>query len=155
MLARPVILDACARAPGGLCRSQEVYRMGRVLPMTLGRDPGSPSRIMEGYCRDRIRGMPLRTNMRGFPVSPELGCANLISLTIWIRGKLDFTDDMDTGDGVQWPGSDVLNIFSNSGPDPGRSFPGSEGIMKFPEVLDMMDTGPGKVSPESGWSSET
>ena len=43
MLARLVFLDACVPAPGGLCRSPEVYRMGRVLPMTLVRDPGSPS----------------------------------------------------------------------------------------------------------------
>ena len=57
------------------------------------------------------------------------------------------------GDGVHWPGSDVLNICSSSGPDPERSFPGSEGIMKFPEVPDTMDTRPGNVSPEAGVES--
>ena len=61
--------------------------------------------------------------------------------------QLDFTDGMDTGDGVHWAGSEVLNIFSNFGPSPERSFPGSGGIMKFPEVADTMDTGPGNVSP--------
>ena len=68
-------------------------------------------------------------------MSPELGCANLISLPVWIRILA---------------GSDVLNVFSHSSPDPEKSFPGSGGIMKFPEVSDMMDTGPGNASPEAG-----
>ena len=55
---------------------------------------------------------------------------------------------MDTGDGVHWPGSNMLNIFSNYGPK--RSFPGSGGIKKFPEVSDTMDTGPRNVSLEAG-----
>ena len=56
---------------------------------------------------------------------------------------------MDPGDEVHWPGLDVLNIISNSGQDPGRSFPGSAGITTLPEV----DTGPGKVSPKAGVES--
>ena len=47
--------------------------MGWVLPMTLVWDPGSPSRVMEGHCQNGILGTPLRTNMRRFPASLELG----------------------------------------------------------------------------------
>ena len=56
---------------------------------------------------------------------------------------LDFTSGMDTGDGVHWPGSNMLDIVSSFGPAPERSFPGSGGIMKFPDVLGTMDTEPG------------
>ena len=49
-------------------------------------------------------------------------------------------------------GLDILNIFIDSGPDPGKSFPGSAGIT-LPEVYDTMDTGPGKVSPKAGVES--
>ena len=106
--------------------------MGWVLPITVGRDPGSPSRSMEGCCRERIRGTPLKTNMRGLPMSTKLGCEYLI---------------------VHWPGLDVLSIFSNSGPDPGKSFPGSGGITTLPEVYDTMDAGPRKVSSKAGVES--
>ena len=57
---------------------------------------------------------------------------------------LDCDDDMDTGDEVHWPGLDVLNIFSKSGQDQGRSFPGSAGITMLAEEYDTMDTGPGR-----------
>ena len=60
---------------------------------------------------------------------------------------------MDIGDEVHWPGLDVLNIFSKSEQDPGRSFPGSAGITMLPEVYDTMDTEPGKVSPKAGVES--
>ena len=79
MLARPVILDACAADAA------------RYLPESGGipDGPGSaddcPSLSMEGCCRDGIRGTPLRTNMRGLPISTELGCKYLIALMIWIR----------------------------------------------------------------------
>ena len=62
----------------------------------------------------------------------------------------DFASGMDTGDGMHWPGSDVSDIVSDFGPGPERSFPGSGGIMKFPDVLGMIETEPGNLSSESG-----
>ena len=44
----------------------------------------------------------------------------------------DCDDHTETGDEVHWPGLDILNIFSNSGQDLGRSFPGSAGINMAP-----------------------
>ena len=73
------------QTPGGICRSPELCRICRVLPTTVGRDPGSPSRGMEGCCQDGIRGTPLRTNMRGLPVSTELGYEYLIATMIWMK----------------------------------------------------------------------
>ena len=67
--------------------------------------------------------------------------------------QLDFTGGMDTENRVYWPGSDVLNVFSPFGLDPESSFPDSGGIMKFPGVSDMNDTGPGSVSPKAGVES--
>ena len=45
----------------------------------------------------------------------------------------DCDDDSQTGDEVHCPRLDVLNIFSNSGQDLGRSFPDLAGIMMLPE----------------------
>ena len=60
---------------------------------------------------------------------------------------------MEMGDEVHWPGLDVLNIFSNSGQDLGRSFPGLAGSTTLPGVYDALEMRSGKVSPKAGVES--
>ena len=140
MLARPVFLDACAPGPG-----RSLPESGGILD-----GPGSADDFGSGSRKPFLSHGGVLSERESWDAiedeHEELPCESGVRLR-----QLDFTGGMDTGDGVHWPGSYMLNIFSNFGPDPERSFPVSGGIMKFPEVSDTMDTG--NVSPEAGVES--
>ena len=142
ILARPVFLDACAPGPG------------RSLPESGGipDGPGSADDFGSGSGKPfPSYGVALSERDSWDAIGDEheaLPCKSGARLR-----QLDFTGGMDTGDGVHWPASEVLNIVSNFGPGQERSFPGLGEIMKFPDVLDTMDTGPGNVLPEAGVES--
>ena len=53
------------RDPGSFCRSPEVYRMGRVLLMTLLWGPGSPFRNTKGRYGGRTPWIPRRRHLMG------------------------------------------------------------------------------------------
>ena len=139
VLVRPVILDDCVPDPG------------RYLP-EFGVIPDGPGSANDSEAGSRnpflryggvLSGRDSWNAIENEHEGPPCECKARVRI-------LDCDDDMDTGDEVHWPGLDVLNIFSKSGQDPGRSFPGSAGIT---EVYDIMDTGPGKVSPKAGVES--
>ena len=135
ILARPVFLDACAPGPG-----RSLPESGGILDEPGFCRSGKPFPSYGGALSERDSWDAIVDEHE------ELPCESGARLH-----QLNFTGGMDAGDGVHW--SDVLNIVSNFGPGPERSFPGSGGIMKFPDVLDTMDTGPGNVSLEAGVES--
>ena len=138
ILARPVFLDACV--PG----------LGRSLPESGGLPdgPGSADDFGSGS------GKPLP---RYGGALSEWDFLDAIEdeheAFFWESGArlspLGITSGMDMGDGVHWPGSDVLDIVNNFGLASDRSFPGSGGIIKLADVLGKMETGPRNVLPEA------
>ena len=76
---------AMCLAPGGICRSLGLYRIGRVLLLTVDRGPENRPRSVKGHCQDGMRGTPLQTNIRGL-IRMELGYNYVAAIMIGRRG---------------------------------------------------------------------
>ena len=138
MLARPNVLDAYVPGPGMFLPESGGIPDGPGSANDFGSGSGKPFPSYGGALSKREYWNAIENEHEELP--GESGDR--------LR-QLDFTGGMDTENGVYWPGSDVLNILRYSlwsGPE----FPDSGGIMKFPGVSDINDTGPGSVSPKAG-----
>ena len=104
MLAMPVILDACAPDPGRSLPVSGGMPDGPGSADDCGAGSGKPFPKYGGVLSGRDPWNAIDNEHEGPPY--EYGARLQI---------LDCADDKDTGDGVHWPGLDVLNILSNSG----------------------------------------
>ena len=86
MLVRPVILDDCVPDSERYLPKSGVILDGPGSANDCGAGSGKPFLRYEGCCQNGTCGTPLRTDMRGLPVSTKLGYEYLIVTMIWIRG---------------------------------------------------------------------
>ena len=113
MLAGPVFLDACAPGPGRSLPEPGGIPDEPGSADDLGSGSGKPFPSYKGALSERDSWNAIEDEHE------ELPCESRTRLR-----QLDFTGGMHTGDGVHWPGSDVLNITSNFGPGPGEILSG-------------------------------
>ena len=139
VLVRPVILDHCVPDPGRYLPESAVVPDGPGSANDCGVGSGKAFPRYGGVLSARDSWNAIENEHERPPC--EYGARLRI---------LDCGDDIEMGDEVHWPGLGVLNIFSGSDRDPGRSFPGSAGSMTLPGMHDAMDTRPGRVSPKAG-----
>ena len=111
MLARPVLMDACAVDPGRSLPESGSIPDGLGSADDCGAGSWKPFPKYGGVLSGRDLWNAIVNEHEGPPYE--------------YRARLRIIDDdMDTADGVYWPGLDVLNIFGNSGPNPGEILSG-------------------------------
>ena len=111
MLVRPVILDNSVPDPGRYLPESGVVADGPGSANDCGAGSGKPF--------PRYGGVLSAPDSLSAIENEGPPCEYGARLRI-----LDCGNDIEMGDEVHWPGLVVLNIFSGSGQDPGRSLPG-------------------------------
>ena len=115
MLVRPLLLDDCVLNPGRYLPESGVIPDGTGSTNDCGTGSGEPSPGCEGVLSGRDAWYAIKNEHEGPPYHS--------GTRLQLR---DCDDDMQTGDEVHWPGSDVWNIFSNAGKNHNKLIPRSK-----------------------------